>query len=309
MSSCISHFIEARKPLICAAVTALAVIVVIPVASADFVLTGTDHLDVATNQNSGILYDTSEADLHKGGYLAVAYVNNNATLWLSSSSTSLSLNAAYAYNDSTVRISNGCAYNVWGYDTAVIREDGDFAEIEGTVDLTGSSSFTQLLGTCANIYADEYATIKISNRSVCQSIDSYDCAQVFVSGGSVGRLTTLGTATATITGGQVDNLYVANNGSMNVGAGVIGTITASGHGIITLEGYDFRTTGGLSLQGNKLIGSGVLTGRWFGADNSSWSINVSDHPSTSSIIVTPEPATLSILAAGALTIVRSRRRR
>lgn len=76
---------------------------------------------------------------------------------------------------------------------------------------------------------------------------------------------------------------------------------------VTIYGYDFQATGGLSIEGDKVMGTGVLAGKWF--DGTDWTISIGQHdPGAKINLVVPEPATLSLLALGGLTLIRRRRR-
>ena len=67
---------------------------------------------------------------------------------------------------------------------------------------------------------------------------------------------------------------------------------------------DFVLAGRLTLDGQKVLGTGELSGKWF--DGTPWSIRISQHDATATILV-PEPATIGLLAAGCVTLLRGRR--
>ena len=79
---------------------------------------------------------------------------------------------------------------------------------------------------------------------------------------------------------------------------------AWGDSVITLHGYDFWASAGLYIDGGQVTGQGVLVGIW--ADGTHWTTAVSNwHGAT--ILLVPEPATLSLLAVGGLALLRRKR--
>jgi hypothetical protein len=55
---------------------------------------------------------------------------------------------------------------------------------------------------------------------------------------------------------------------------------------VTIYGYDFQVSGGATIAGNKVIGSGVLRGKWF--DGTSWTILISNNTTTASVLISGE---------------------
>jgi hypothetical protein len=85
---------------------------------------------------------------------------------------------------------------------------------------------------------------------------------------------------------------------MNVSGGIINDgLWARDTSTVTLYGYDFRATGGLSLNGEKVLGTGLLTGKWF--DGTPWATNIRANESGATIRAIPEPSTLALLGMGA----------
>jgi len=65
---------------------------------------------------------------------------------------------------------------------------------------------------------------------------------------------------------------------------------------------------GLTLDGDRVLGTGLLTGKWF--DGTSWAIPIQKHDLGATIRVVPEPSTLVLLSigAGGLLVFAWRRR-
>jgi len=76
---------------------------------------------------------------------------------------------------------------------------------------------------------------------------------------------------------------------------------------VTFDGQDFILGTGLSLDGDKVLGTGGLSGTWM--DGTSWTVNITLHDAGATILAIPEPATLSLLALGGLAMLRRRSKR
>jgi hypothetical protein len=89
---------------------------------------------------------------------------------------------------------------------------------------------------------------------------AYDNSIVKMSGGSVVEITAYGHSNITISGGSI--------GLDGYGLNAIDNST------VALDGYDFELGSGLmwGVDGNKILGSGVLTGKWF--DETSFTIDI-----------------------------------
>ena len=265
-------------------------------ARANFVLEDTGHLDVTTLHDTGVLWNSSTADVLTGGYIGYAYVNDEATLHvLKLQGTSReSVRNLYAYDMSTVDISGAVDNNYYGtvsYLTAYAKS---------TVNISGGRVGRYL-------YAYGSSVVNVSGGGVYDYLNAYDSSTVNVSGGEVGnQLNASATSTVNMTGGTVHNLDASATSTVDISGGLVSNLYAYNTSTVTLHGYDFRATGGLTLDGDNVLGTGVLTGRWYGPDETIWAITISGNAAGATILAIPEPATLSLLALGGLAMMRRR---
>jgi len=281
-------------------------------ARANFVLEDTGHLDVTTSHDTGVLWNSSTADVLTGGYIGYAYVNDEATLHvLKLQGTSReSVRNLYAYDMSTVDISGAVDNNYYGtvsYLTAYAKS---------TVNISGGrvgrylyaygSSVVNVSGGDVNDYlnACDSSTVNVSGGEVGNQINASATSTVDISGGLVAYLNVSATSTVDISGGLVGTLITENASTVDISGGLVGNLYAYNPSTVTLHGYDFRATGGLTLDGDNVLGTGVLTGRWYGPDDTMWAMTISGNAAGATILAIPEPATLSLLALGGLAMMR-----
>jgi len=165
----------------------------------------------------------------------------------------------------------------------------------------------------------------ISGGTVAGDLATYDTASLAITGGYVARLWPVHYSTVDISGGlvlysmafhssvvdmsggEISFLETKQGSRVNVSGGDIGEICAWDSSIITLHGYDFVTTDGLSLSGDQVLGrSGTLGGKWL--DGTPWTMRIlrRDVGTTISTTISPEPTTLGLFVLGGSAMLMRR---
>ncbi|MCX5637995.1 MAG: PEP-CTERM sorting domain-containing protein [Planctomycetota bacterium] len=263
----------------------VAVLALAPVAQAeDFVLTGNQHLDVINDINGdGRLYDTSTVNVLSTGYIQGGLL---------------------AYDSSTVNISGGyiqCDHHlgVQACDSSTVNMSGGV--IAEHMSISGSSTLNMSGGHMPELGVSG-GTLNISGGYIHSTLCIYG-------GGGNNNI-------VNISGGYIyDIRYMVNSGSgssiVNISGGVIdnilpSTTSQSNAATFIFDGYDFALSEGLSwgIDGQTILGKGLLTGKWF--DGTSFSTVCYPEDSTVTIMAIPEPATLLLLGLGAAMLKRRR---
>jgi len=146
-----------------------------------------------------------------------------------------------------------------------------------------SSTVTLSGGSVKHISARDSCTMEISGGKVNNDLDAYNSSNVTISGGTVAGLVVHDSSTVTISGGQVGLLYIYETST------------------VAFDGQDFILGTGLSLDGDRVLGTGVLSGKWFGG--TAWTVNISANDPGATILAIPEPATMSLLGLGGLGLI------
>lgn len=241
---------------------AVVVLALAPAAMAynNFSIAKLEHLDVTSYYGTGYLWDSSTANVTLGGYIISAYVNDEATLNFSGGSA----NFLDAYNTSSVNLLP-----------------------EGTG------------GGIEHLYAHNTSSVDISG-AIIGYLDALDTSSVNISGGRVNYLDAYSTSSVDISGGTVSYLYAEYTSSVDISGGRVGNLQANHTSTTTFYGQDFALGDGLWLDGNQLMGTGILAGEW--SNGVSWTTEIMNHDTTATILLIPEPATLLLLGLGGLLI-------
>jgi len=250
----------------------------------DFILDSNEHLDIVTEYINGVLYDSSTANVLEGGNISDAYVNDIATLKVFGGS----VNYLNAYNRSIVDISSsGQVYYLAACDDSIVSISG---------------------GSTDSININNHSTINISGGSINGTLSANDSSIVNLFEGEVRYLSASGGSIVNISGGSIDRLQPYDYSIVNISGGAIygelhansiNTVNISGGsineglyaemGTVIFNGYDFRLTGNLSwdIAREKILGTGVLTGKWF--DDTIFVIKIRENRDTATIKVISEP--------------------
>jgi hypothetical protein len=152
------------------------------------------------------------------------------------------------------------------------------------------------------IYACDSSTINFLGGQV-RLLYTVHNSSANVSGGYISGLIAWDTGFANISGGQVGVLHENDNSTANISGGNISKLQVLEYSSTTFYGKNFEVSGGLILDGDKILGTGTLKGEWL--NSTQWTTIIEDHESTATIRIVPEPATILIIGLGT-TMMRKR---
>jgi len=136
-----------------------------------------------------------------------------------------------------------------------------------------------------------------------------DSTRANVSGASVvATLAASGSSAVDISNGTINCLATYAFAGVNISGGAVGELLAYESSTVVFHGRDFQLSGGLSLDGDRVLGTGRLAGLWF--DGTPWATDIYGNHGETVVRIIPEPATCIMLSMGltGLGLLRRRRR-
>jgi hypothetical protein len=224
----------------------------------DFVLWYDEQITVNSHHNQGILYDTSRAFIVSGGSVHNLYAYNYSDVNISGGS----VDYLYPYDSSTVNFSSGSITKpLYAYDSSTVNFSG--GNVNGGLSACDSSTVNFSGGYVSGLYSSGSSVVDFSGGSV-DYLQASISSVVDISGGSVSNIEAYDSSTANISGGSVSNLKAYNSST------------------IIFHGRGFRASGSLVLDGERVLGTGILSGEWM--DGTRWVVNIAQNPSTATIL-------------------------
>jgi hypothetical protein len=273
----------------------------------DFTLHGNEQLTVNGSHDFGTLWDTSHASIVSGGSVnTLLYTHNSSTVDITDGSVSL----LYAYNTSAVEMSGGSvSWNIQAYDSSTVDMSGGSVGSVATGGWIGgfdSSKVNLSGGTVSYLRAFDSAALDISGGIVSHHLDACNSSTVHMSAGNVvGPFWAHDSSSVEIIGGNVAlGLRAQNSSTVNISGGSISldaydksavhisggsgsSLCAWDSSTVTFHGRNFFAGSGLTLDGNKVLGTGTLKGEW--ADGTPWTVSISNNPLSATILAVDGP--------------------
>jgi hypothetical protein len=280
------------------ALTILVFLVVTGSTRADFFLYSNNQLTVGSYHSQGDLHDTSSVFITSGGNVT------NLNSW----------------GFSTVNISGGSFGNLYAWDSSTVNMSSGGLWYS-LLEVSDSSTANISDGSIGSGNAYGHSTINISGGYVDYCIRGYGSSTINMFGGYVNTpapndssimnmfggsaywFSAEGSSTSNIFGGSIDEFYAVGSPTVNISGGSIESLHARDTSTTNIFGQNFQYSSGLILDGNRVFGTGILSGEWL--DGTPWAIDIMENYSTATILV-PEPATLLFFGLGAV-ILRKRK--
>ena len=193
-----------------------------------------------------ILWDDEEATIDSSQNYVYLYDNSTASVVTGG----MIRTALHAYNSSTVSVTDGEVRGLQLYDNSSAIVSGGTAYCRSI----GASSLTVTGGNMPSCWVEEESTFTILR-------------------GTVGCVNTLDSGVIIMHGGELSTISINYNNTFNMYGGTItNNLTVIGNA--NLYAADFRLGSGLTLEDDRLSGTGILSGEWLNGER--WQIDISD---------------------------------
>jgi hypothetical protein len=235
-------------------------------------------------------YNTSSVKM-SGGTASRISANQTSTVTVTGGTvgSSYDYNKLYAYDTSTLNVSGGTVNGLLAYESSRVNVSG------GTVtDLLAYETSTVIVSnglSVNNLWTRDTSTMHMSSGTAGK-LYAYNTSTVNLTGGTISEVSASGTGTLNMTGGTVSKSLSANSSGIgNISGGSVKSLLAYDTSNITFYGHDFQATAGLSLDGDRVLGTGELTGKWL--DGTSWTTSIQLNAAGATIRAVPEPSTFA----------------
>jgi len=249
-------------------------------ARADFTLYGDEQLTVNTSHGQGVLWDQSCATIVPGGAVYSIDAYNSSTVCMSGGAP-FSLYALSAYDTSTVVITGGETWSLYA------------------LSVYNSSTVAMSGGSVYSLHASDSSTVAMSGGEM-YALQAWNSTTVDMSDGSVYVLQAWNSTTVDMSDGSVSTIDARDSSTVDISGGSMCYLRVYNTSTVTFDGQDFLLGTGLSLNGDRVLGTGILSGEWF--DGTPWTVNITANDFTATILAIPEPGTLSLLVLLALSL-------
>ena len=260
-------------------------------------------------------YHTSSVEM-SGGVISSLYARDAASVNMSGGTVYGTFSVS---NSSTANISDGSIANLDTFGTADVDISG------GSMDnlYTRDSSTVSLSGVSVDdVSVSNSSSVSLSGLSM-DDVFAYDSSSVSLSDVSMDELTAASDSSVEISGGSMDDVFA--NGTMSMSGCTVGRLFARGDSVVeildtvigtfyaqdrsttTFTAREFRLGDGLTLDVDRLLGTGRLSYESY--DGTRHLTVIENNHSGATILLIPEPATLSLLTLGGMAVVRRRKRR
>ena len=226
----------------------------------DFILYDNDQLTVNSYHSKGTLYDDSRAIIVSGGFVVESLFANN----YSNVDIYGKVDWPYAHDYSTVNISGGIVRGLHAYDSSNVNI---FNGVVYYLSAFNSSSVNMTNGNIYDIDVINYSSVNMTNGNI-YTLKAHESSNVDISGG------------------YVDYLH-AYDGSINISGGSMTGLHALGLSVVTFNCRDFLVSDGLTLDGNRVLGTGILSGNWM--DRTPWLVHIISNDPSATILAITEP--------------------